>query len=143
MATPTSDPPDFVPLALAGMGLGIVLGSTLISAAVWLLRTLQARTTPADTLDLGSAPSLVLFAGMVGGMLAAAVATWRALAPVQSTYRQGGLALVASFATLVVSLIAMPVDRSLGRQGLLALAALGGLVAWRLWLAVRRAAAAV
>jgi hypothetical protein len=133
---------DFVPLALAGMGFGVSLGATVTLVALWLLRMIQASTPAADTLDLGSAPAMLLFGGTVGGMLAGAAGTWRALRPVASTWRQGGLAMVTAFATLVVSLLAVPVDTSFGHWGVLALAVLGAALAWRLSRAVARAAAA-
>lgn len=133
---------DFVPLAIAGTAFGVCLGATVIVAALWLLRALQAGAPPAEGLDLGSAPAAVLFAGTVGGMLAAALGTWHALRPVASTWRQGGLAMVAAFASLVASLASVPADVRFGRHGLLALALLGAGLTWRLARAVRRAAAA-
>ena len=133
---------DFVPLAMAGTGFGIVLGATVITGALWLLRTIQAATPAADTLDLGSAPAVILFGGTVGGMVAGAAGTWRALRPVNSTWRQGGLAMVAAFASLVVSVLAVPADSWLGRWGVLGLALAGAALAWRLARAVARAAAA-
>jgi len=133
---------DFVPLAIAGMGFGVAVGTTVITGALWLLRTIQAATPAADTLDLGSAPAAVLFGGTVGGMVAAAVGTWHALRPVASTWRQGGLAMVAAFASLVVSVLAVPVDTWLGRWGVFGLTVIGGAMAWRLARAVARAASA-
>lgn len=139
MTAPT-ETRDYVPLALAGMGFGIALGTTVVSGALWLLRTVQATTPPATGLDFGSAPGLILMAGTVGGMLAAGMGTWLALAPLQSTWRQGGLGMVTAFATLVSSLLALPVDQYLGRWGLLGLALLLAALSWRQWGAVGRAA---
>lgn len=142
MADGSPEHRDFVPLAMAGTGFGIVLGATVITGALWLLRTIQAATPAADTLDLGSAPAVILFGGTVGGMLAAAAGTWRALRPVNSTWRQGGLAMVSAFASLVVSVLAVPADSTLGHWGVLGLALAGAALAWRLARAVARAAAA-
>ncbi|MDH5316374.1 MAG: hypothetical protein OEW44_07825, partial [Gemmatimonadota bacterium] len=64
---------------------------------------------------------------------------WRVLAPVGSTYRQGGLAMVSAFATLVVSLTAAPVDMAFGRMGLVVLSACCGLLAWLFWRRAERA----
>lgn len=133
---------DYVPLAIAGLGFGIALGATVIAVALWLLRTVQAGLPASDTLDLGSTPALLLFGGTVGGMLAAAAGTWRALRPLDSTWRQGGLAMIASFASLVVSLLAIPADAWLGHRGVLALALVGAALAWWLSRVVARAAAA-
>lgn len=133
---------DFVPLAIAGLGFGIALGATVIAVALWLLRTVQAGLPASDTLELGSTPALLLFGGTVGGMLAAATGTWRALRPLESTWRQGGLAMIASFASLVVSLLAIPADAWLGDRGVLALALIGAGLTWWLSRAVARSAAA-
>ena len=132
---------DFVPLAIAGLGFGIALGATVIAVALWLLRTIQAGTPAPDTLDLGSAPAVLLFGGTAGGMLAAAAGTWQALRPIASTWRQGGLAMIASFASLVVSLLAIPVDTWFGHWGVLGLALAGAALTWWLSRAVARAAA--
>jgi hypothetical protein len=132
---------DYVGLAFAGMAAGIMAGTTVVAAALFLVRTLQVGRVPTTTLDLGSAPAAVLLFGTLAGVLAAAVVTWVLLAPIRSTYRQGGLAMVAAFATVVASLLAGPADRLAGRTGLLALAAVSGLIAWRLVRRARRAAA--
>lgn len=131
---------DHVPLALAGMGFGIALGTTVVSGALWLLRMVQAASPPATGLDFGSAPGMILMGGTAGGMIAAAMGTWLALRPLRSTWRQGGLGMVAAFATVVTSLLALPVDQYLGRWGLLGLALLLGALSWRQWGAVGRAA---
>ncbi|MGH7701821.1 MAG: hypothetical protein ACREMO_01915, partial [Gemmatimonadales bacterium] len=54
--------------------------------------------------------------------LVAAGAAWTLMAPITSYFRRGALAILSGFATLVVSLVAVPVDRFLGRPGLAALA---------------------
>jgi hypothetical protein len=132
---------DFVPLAIAGMGFGVALGATIITGALWLLRMIQSSTPAATTLDLGSTTALLLFGGTVGGMIAAAAGTWRALRPIASTWRQGGLGMVAAFASLVVSLLAVPADTYLGHWGVLLLALAGAAWTWRMSRAVAGAAA--
>jgi hypothetical protein len=119
------------------MASGVLLGTAFVTAALWLVRILQADAAPATVPDLTSWPARVLVSGTLGGLLLAAVTTWTALAPIGSTWRQGGLSIVASFATVVVSLIAAPVDALLGRWGLLGLA---GLTAWAGLRTFRRAA---
>jgi hypothetical protein len=119
------------------MASGILLGTAFVSAALWLVRTLQAGAAPAPALDLTSWPARVLVSGTLGGLLVAAVTTWTALAPIGSTWRQGGLSMVAAFTTIVVSLLAAPVDALLGRWGLVGLA---GLAAWAGVRTFRRAA---
>jgi hypothetical protein len=130
---------DYVPLAFNGMAFGILVGTGVISAFLWAVRSLQAGAPPSDTPDLSSPAAILLLIGTPVGMLAAAVLTWRALGPVGSTYRQGGLAMVSAFATLVVSLLAAPLDMAFGRVGLLGLLAACGLLAWLFWRRVERA----
>jgi hypothetical protein len=131
---------DYVGLAFAGMAAGIMTGTAVVAMALFLVRTLQAGQVPSTTLDLGSAPATVLLLGTLAGVLAAAGVTWVLLAPIRSTYRQGGLAMVAAFATVVVSLLAAPADRLAGRAGLLTLAAVAAFIAWRFALRARREA---
>jgi hypothetical protein len=60
----------------------------------------------------------LLFGGTLAGLLVAGVTAWWLLEPIQSTYRRGGLALVAGFATAMVMLICIPIHQLLGRGGL-------------------------
>ena len=60
----------------------------------------------------------LLFGGTVAGVLVAAVVAWWLLEPIQSTYRRGGLSMVAGFATAVAMLICIPIHQLLGRAGL-------------------------
>jgi hypothetical protein len=68
--------------------------------------------------------ALLLGVGTLSGILLAAFMAWRLLAPLPSFYRRGGLAIVASFATVVMMLAAVPLHQFYGRPGLLALAAI-------------------
>ena len=65
--------------------------------------------------------SSLLLAGTFGGLLLAGVVTWRLLARIDSAYRRGGLALVSSFATVILMLVTMPLNQAAGRAGLLGL----------------------
>jgi len=134
---------DFVPLAFLGMTTGIAAGTALIAGSLWMVRTLQIGVPARDTPDLSSPSALVFLLGSLGGVLLAAVVTWNLLSPIGSTYRQGGLSLVAAFATVVtVTVLAFPADLLAGRWGLLALTLLAVLAAWRLARAAGRAAEA-
>ncbi len=141
MQTPTSPNPygaeaperDYVPLAFNAMAMAVLLGTAVISLSLWAVRSLQAGAAATAAPDLGSPAAVILLGGTAAGMMAAAVTTWRMLAPVGSTYRQGGLAMVTAFATLVVSLAAAPVDMAVGRWGLLGLAAVCGLLSALFW----------
>lgn len=133
--TPTPAPPsphplgpdapteDHVGLAFGALLVAIALGTAVAALATFVVRTLQASAPPAESLDLAGPPALVLLLGTLAALLVAAVTTWRLMAPAREPFRQGALAMVSAFATLVVSLVTMPVDRMLGRPGLLGLAA--------------------
>ena len=111
---------DPIGLAAAAAGAGMAAGLAVIAstvAAVGLVRDPSAGPTP----DLG-APLVLLLAGTFAGLLLAGVVTWRLLA-IDSTYRRGGLALVSSFATVILMLVTMPLNQAAGRAGLLGLAA--------------------
>lgn len=133
----TTDP---VRLAITGTACGVASGTAVTAAALWLVRTLQVGAPAGGTPDLGSPAALVLLVGSLGGMLTAAVTAWRLLAPLDSTYRQGALSVVAGFATvLVVTVAGFPADALAGRWGLLGLALAAVLAAMGLGRAAARA----
>lgn len=94
------------------------LGLALNAAVGFVVRTLQTAEQAVQRLEIGAPTAIVLFAGTFLACFAAAIATWRVLAPVRNTFRQGMLAMVSFFATFVLSVVTMPVDRAFGRIGL-------------------------
>jgi hypothetical protein len=84
--------------------------------------------------------ALLLGAGTLAGILAAAGVTWMLLAPIVSYYRRGGLSIVASFATVVLMLLTIPVHQLAGRAGLGAAAAMCAVAALGFAVSARRAA---
>lgn len=80
----------------------------------------------------------LLVGGTLTGILLAACAAWRLLAPVGSVYRRGGLSIVCAFATVLLMLICIPVNQLMGRSGLLVLLGLSGLAALLLARLARR-----
>lgn len=128
---PDAPKEDYLGLALGALAFGVGLGIGLNAVVGFAVRTLQANQPPAKSLDLDASPAVVLLAGTVAACLAAAVATWRLMSPVRSTYRQGMFAMVAFFATFMGSILAMLADRAGGRVGLLVLAAAAfGFTVW-------------
>jgi hypothetical protein len=124
---------DPVSLAATALGAGITAGLALVGVTVTALAALRP---PAGTTGpaLG-APLYLLLAGTLGGLVLAGVVTWRLLAPLQSTYRRGGLSLVSAFATVVVMQAYRPLDAAFGVPALLGASAiacgLAGLLARR------------
>ena len=94
------------------------LGLALNAAVGFVVRTLQTAEQAGQRLEIGAPTAIVLFAGTFLACFAAAIATWRVLAPVRNTFRQGMLAMVSFFASFVLSVVTMPVDRAFGRIGL-------------------------
>ena len=95
----------------------------MCAAAGFLVRTIQASTPSGSRPDLQAPEAIALLGGTFLGLVAAAVTTWNLLRPTRNPWRQGMLGMVAAFATLVVSLVTIPVDMTLGRTGLAGLVA--------------------
>jgi hypothetical protein len=125
---------ELVVLAIRSVVLGVLFGTAVIALALWGVRTLQL-SSPPEPPQLGSAPGMLLVAGTFGGLLAGGAVAWSLMAPIGSLYRRGALSMVSGFGTLVVSLLTIPLDRSLGRAGLLLLAL--ACAAGCLWLGLR------
>lgn len=97
-------------------GLAVISATTL---GVRIIRPPSMQGPPSDPLFY------LLILGTVGGVVLAAAIAWMLLRPIaSSTYRRGGLAVVSGFATVVLMLICMPVDRLLGKPGLIGLSLL-------------------
>jgi hypothetical protein len=71
----------------------------------------------------------LLVGGTFLGVLLAVYAAWRLLAPIESFYRRGGLALVCAFGTVLLMMVCIPVHQLLGAPGLVGLLALSALTA--------------
>jgi hypothetical protein len=106
----------FVALALAS---AVAVGLLVISGTVFVVDALRSGNQPAD-LDLSF---YLLAGGTLLGILGAAYAAWRLLAPLGSVYRRGGLSIVSAFATVLLMLVCIPVNQLFGRTGLLLLLA--------------------
>jgi hypothetical protein len=130
---------DPVSLAVTALGAGLSAGLALVGATVAALGAL--RPAPGTAEPALGAPLYLLAAGTLGGLVLAAVIAWRLLAPLGSTYRRGGLALVSAFATVPIMQLYQPLDAAFGTPALLAAAALAAGAAWLLSRRARRIAA--
>jgi hypothetical protein len=97
----------------------VSVGLLVISGTVILVDALRRGNQPGN-LDLSF---YLLVGGTLLGILGAARAAWRLLAPVGSVYRRGGLSIVSAFATVLLMLVCIPVNQLFGRIGLLVLLA--------------------
>ena len=135
MTDPPRPPPisiedeDRVGLAFLAMAISVSIGIGLVTVALWVVSTLLADMPAGDTPVIDGAPFYVLVGGTMLGVAAAGLITWMLLAPVQSTYRRGGLSLVSAFTTAAGMLVAMPINQLAGRTGLVGLVVVSGLVA--------------
>jgi hypothetical protein len=128
---PEAPQADYVPLAWASMGFGILLGTAIAAAVLLAVRALVAQGPPTDQPDPSQPAALLLIIGTLGACGVAGLSCWTALAPVP-TYRRGGLSMVTAFATFVMALLLAPVNELGGPAALAAVALLGGTGAWAL-----------
>jgi hypothetical protein len=131
---------DPVSLAATALSAGLSAGLAVVGVTVAALSAV--RPPPGTAEPAIGAPVYLLAAGTLGGLVLAGVVAWRLLAPIDSTYRRGGLALVSAFATVLVMQIYPPLDTAFGTPALLGVAALAGGIALALSRRARRMAAA-
>jgi hypothetical protein len=131
---------DPVALAATAVGAGLSAGLALVGVTVAALDAV--RPPPGAALDTAAgAPLYLLAAGTLGGLVLAGVVAWRLLAPLDSTYRRGGLALVSAFATVLLMQVYPLLDATLGTPALGAAAVLAAATALLLARHARRMAA--
>ena len=125
---------DLVLVAVRGMAAAVLLGTAVVLFVLWGVRVLVAGAAPSDG-PVSSGPALVLLlGGTLLALLASAGTAWACLAPIDSYYRRGGLALVCAFATFVMSVLAAPLHHFFGQGALLGCGAgalAGGLLLFR------------
>jgi len=121
------------------LSFGIALGTGLLALVTWGIRVLQgSQLSLAAPGARGFTPGLlpVLLLGTLGAMAAAGIAAWSLLAPLGNPWRKAMLAIIAGAGSFVLALLTWPVERVLGRSGLLGLAGLCAaccaLLGWRL-----------
>lgn len=124
-ADPVEDP---IPLVIRALAFGGALGLALAAMVTWGVRMLQGGVPVSGPPSLSSPPALLLLLGTPASMAAAGIATWTLLAPIGNPWRRSMLGIIAGAGSFVPALLTWPVERALGRAGLLGLAALGGIV---------------
>ena len=131
---------DPIGLAATSAGAGMAAGLAVIASTV---ATVALVRSPAADPGAGlGLPLALLLAGTLGGLLLAGITTWHLLDRVESAYRRGGLAMVSSFATVVLMLVTMPLNQLAGPGGLLGLAGLAAVLGLVLARRARRIGAA-
>jgi len=124
---------------LGALSFGVALGTGLLALLTWSIRALQgSQLAIAAAGTRGFTPGLlpVLLLGTLGSMAAAGIAAWSLLAPLGNPWRKAMLAIITGAGSFVLALVTWPVERALGRSGLLGLAGLCAaccaLLGWRL-----------
>jgi hypothetical protein len=138
---PVAPAEDYIPLAWASIGFGILLGTALVAVVLLGVRALIAQAPPTGTPDPGQPAAVLLIFGTLGACATAGIACWTAMAPVP-TYRRGGLSMVTAFATIVMALLLAPVNEIGGPAGLGVVAVVSAVLAWRLGRRIRELRAA-
>jgi hypothetical protein len=136
MVRASAHPVAFVISVIAS---AVALGLVLITATVLALDALRFRERGGDI----EAAFYLLVGGTLAGVFLAAAVAWRLLAPLESAYRRGGLSIVSAFATILLMLICIPVDRQFGSTGLGVLLGVSVVAALALLRRARRLGAAV
>ena len=131
---------DPVSLAATALGAGLSAGLALVGVTVAMLEAVRPAAGAGDPTAGGAL--YLLMAGTLGGLVLAGAVTWWLLAPIDSTYRRGGLSLVSAFATVPAMLIYPPLHAALGTPALLGAAALAATAALLLCRRARRLASA-
>ena len=116
---PEAPSEDYVPLAAASVGYGLLLGAAIAGAVLLGVRALVTQAPLTDQPDPFQPAGLLLIFGTLSACAIAGIACWTAMAPV-SAYRRGGLSLVTTFATFVMALLMAPVNELAGPVGLAA-----------------------
>lgn len=130
---------DYVGLAFSGVLFGVTVGTGLFAGLLWMVRSLQTGMPVSDTPNFDSAATNLLLYGTVTVPFLAGIATFVALRPIGSAYRQGGLGMVAAFGSMLAAfLTTIPAERLAGPAGLLVILLLAALAAWRLLARIAR-----
>lgn len=103
------------------------MGVALQALVTGTVRTLQGPIGPKAP-SLSSGPALVLLFGTLAGIVVAGAATGKMLGPIRNPWRQAMFGMIAGLGSFVLSLVTIPIDRTLGRSGLLGLALVSGFV---------------
>ena len=133
---PTTDP---VGTAVGSIGAGATSGAVLMTGGVFVLRLMQAGDPASVSPDVGGA---ILSVAVSTGLLAAVAVAWLRSRSIDDVWRRGVTAAVAVFGTVILSVLAAPVDSVAGTAGLGAYLAVLLIATFATHRAARRAARA-
>jgi hypothetical protein len=99
----------------------MLLGTGLMAITLLIVRITILPQARGMVPDLDQPATLVLLGGTLVCLMAASVTAWTLLAPIDSFYRRGGLAIVTGFGTLLVSQVSVLLHHLFGNAGLVGL----------------------
>ena len=108
----TADP---VGTAVSSIGAGATSGAVPMTAGVFALRLLQSGDPSSVSPDLGGA---ILSVAVSTGLLVAVAIGWLRSRRIDDIWRRGVTAAVSVFGTVILAVLAAPVDTVAGTPGL-------------------------
>ena len=112
---------DLVPLAFSTVGLGVLLGTAIMTGFLLVNRALVQQLPSSATPDANQPAATALIVGAMGTLIVPVLTSWALLSPIDSAYRRGGLSMVSGFGAILVSLISVPLNEAFGVAGLVGL----------------------
>ena len=112
-------PPQKDPLAigLGALATGAGLGGAVVTLAQIFVELLQTRLEPADYQRVAGDP---LMAGLLAGVVIAALFAWRRSTPLENLWQSGVIGVLAAVGALLITFLAAVADRFLGLAGMIA-----------------------
>jgi hypothetical protein len=107
---------DPLAIGLGALATGVGLGGATITLAQGVVAVLRARVDdPAYYPFVGGDP---LLAGLLAGVVLAAIFGWRRSGPIDNIWQRGVIAVLAAVGAILVGFLAAPVDRFFGLAGI-------------------------
>src|SRR5206468_13000281 len=112
-------PPQKDPLAigLGALATGAGLGGAVVTLAQIFVELLQTRLEPADYQRVAGD---LLMAGLLAGVVIAALFAWRRSTPLENLWQSGVIGVLAAVGALLITFLAAVADRFLGLAGMIA-----------------------
>lgn len=117
----TTSAPDHVSLAFRVLSFAMLLGTGLMAITLLIVRVTIVPQAEGTVPDLDQPAMMILLGGTLLSLMAASVTAWTLLAPIDSFYHRGGLAIVTGFGTLLVSQVSVLLHHLFGKAGLVGL----------------------
>ena len=108
---------DFLAIGLGALATGAGLGGGVGTLAQIFVELLQTRLEPADYQRVAGDP---LMAGLLAGVVIAALFAWRRSTPLENLWQSGVIGVLAAVGALLITFLAAVADRFLGLAGMIA-----------------------